>query len=66
MFFSKFLFEVECNYEIYDKEILVVIQALKKWRYFLKGTKILVEIWTDHKNLEYFIIAKKFNNRQAW
>ena len=24
-----------------------------------------VEIWTDHKNLEYFITAKKLNHRQA-
>jgi len=25
----------------------------------------LVEIWTDHKNLEYFMTAKKLNYRQA-
>jgi hypothetical protein len=24
-----------------------------------------VEIWTDHKNLEYFMTAKKLNHRQA-
>jgi len=24
-----------------------------------------VEIWTDHKNLEYFMTAKKLNYRQA-
>jgi len=24
-----------------------------------------VEIWTDHKNLEYFIMAKKLNHCQA-
>ena len=24
-----------------------------------------MEIWTDHKNLEYFMIAKKLNRRQA-
>jgi len=24
-----------------------------------------VEIWTDHKNLEYFMTAKKLNRRQA-
>jgi len=41
--------------------MLVIIHALKEWRYFLEGTKYLVEIWTDHKNLEYFITAKKLN-----
>jgi len=25
----------------------------------------LVEIWTNHKNLEYFMMAKKLNHRQA-
>ena len=25
----------------------------------------LVEIWTDHKNLEYFMTAKKLNHYQA-
>jgi len=25
----------------------------------------LVEIWTDHKNLEYFMMAKKLNCRQV-
>jgi len=24
-----------------------------------------VEIWTDHKNLEYFMMAKKLNRHQA-
>jgi len=31
----------------------------------LEGVTHLVEIWTDHKNLEYFITAKKLNRRQA-
>jgi len=31
----------------------------------LKGAWHPVEIWTDHKNLEYFMMAKKLNCRQA-
>jgi hypothetical protein len=27
--------------------------------------KQTMEIWMDHKNLEYFITAKKLNHRQA-
>jgi len=31
----------------------------------LEGAWHPVEIWTDHKNLEYFMTAKKLNRRQA-
>jgi len=64
-FYSKSLSSVEQNYEIYNKEMLAIIHALEEWRYFLEGATHLVEIWTDHKNLEYFITAKKLNRRQA-
>ena len=50
-FYSKSLSAVEQNYEIHDKEMLATIRAL--------------EVWTDHKNLEYFQTAKKLNQRQA-
>jgi len=64
-FYSKFLFSVERNYEIHDKKILAIVHALEEWRHFLEGVTHPVEIWTDHKNLEYFITAKKLNCRQA-
>ena len=32
---------------------------------FLEGAKDQFEIWTDHKNLEYFMEAQKLNQRQA-
>jgi len=38
---------------------------LEEWRHFLEGARHPVEIWTDHKNLEYFMTAKKLNCRQA-
>ena len=31
----------------------------------MEGTTYLVEIWTNHKNLEYFVTAKKLNCHQA-
>ena len=60
-FYSKFLSSMEWNYKIYDKEILAIIRVLKEWRHFLERATYLVEIWTDHKNLEYFMMAKKLN-----
>jgi len=65
VFYSKSLSLVEQNYEIHDKEMLTIIHALEEWRHFLEGARHLVEIWTDYKNLEYFMTAKKLNRRQA-
>jgi len=64
-FYSKSLSSIERNYEIHNKEMLAIICALKEWRHFLEGATYPVEIWTDHKNLEYFMTAKKLNRRQA-
>jgi hypothetical protein len=64
-FLSKALNPVERNYEIHDTEMLAIIQGLEEWRHYLEGARHLVEIWTDHKNLEYFRVAQKLNRRQA-
>jgi hypothetical protein len=64
-YYSKSLSAVERNYEIHDKEMLAIIQALEDWRHFLEGARHKFEIWMDHKNLEYFMTVKKFNCRQA-
>ena len=60
-FLSKSLNETERNYEIYDKEMLAIIRGLENWRYLLEGAKSKFEIWTDHKNLEYFMKAQKLS-----
>ena len=57
---------MERNYEIHNKEMLAIVRALEEWRHFLDGTKHQFEIWIDHKNLKYFMTAKKLNRRQAW
>jgi hypothetical protein len=64
-FLSKALNPVEQNYEIHNTEMLAIIRGLEEWRHYLEGTRHPVEIWTDHKNLEYFRVAQKLNHRQA-
>jgi len=64
-FISKSLSPAERNYEIHDKEMLAVIRCLEDWRHYLEGTKKEFEIWTDHKNLQYFMSSQKLNRRQA-
>jgi hypothetical protein len=53
-FLSKALNPVEWNYEIHDTEMLAIIRGLEEWRHYLEGARHPIEIWTDHKNLEYF------------
>jgi hypothetical protein len=65
-YYSKSLNAVERNYEIHNKEMLAIIRALEDWCHFLEGARHKFEIWTDHKNLEYFMSAKKLNRRQAY
>ena len=64
-YLSKSLNETERNYEIHNKEMLAIIRELENWRYLLEDTHFKFEIWTDHKNLEYFIKVQKLNRRQA-
>ena len=64
-FLLKALSPVEWNYKIHDKEMLAIIRALQEWRHFVEGAEHQCEIWTDHKNLEYFMTAKQLNRRQA-
>jgi len=50
---------------IHDKEILAIVRCLEAWRHFLEETVVKFKIWTDHKNLEYFMKVQKLNQRQA-
>jgi len=60
-FISKFLSDTERNYEIHNKEMLVVVRCLEAWRHFLEETVVKFKIWTDHKILEIFMKAQKLN-----
>jgi len=64
-FISKSLNATERNYKIHDKEMLAVIRCLEAWRHYLERAKLEFEIWTNHKNLQYFMISQKLNCRQA-
>ena len=64
-FFARSLSSAEQNYEIYDKEMLGIVEALKHWRTYLEESPKLTTIHTDHKNLEYFTTTKVLNQRQA-
>jgi hypothetical protein len=64
-FYSKKHSPAECNYEIYDKELLAIVRAFDEWRPHLEGSSHPIQVLSDHKNLEYFRTTKLPNRRQA-
>jgi RNase H-like domain found in reverse transcriptase len=66
-FFSKKMSAAECNYMIYDKELLAIIKAFELWRpeAMSLAPENPAKVFTDHKNLEYFMSTKQLNRRQA-
>jgi len=55
----------ECNYDIYDKVLMAIIKALEEWRPECEGAVYPLQLITDHENLEYFMMKKLLNRRQA-
>jgi len=53
-FLSRIMQPAERNYEIYNKELLAIVEALAKWRQYLLDAAETFKIWTDHENLKYF------------
>ena len=62
-YFSKKYNLAECNYKIYNKELIVIIRAFEEQRPKLEGSEIPIDVITDYKNLEYFILAKQLSRR---
>ena len=48
----------KCNYEIYDKELMIIICTFKEWCSELEDFTYSIDVITDHKNLEYFMFTK--------
>ncbi len=65
IYFLKKHNSVECNYEIYDKELMIIVCAFEKWWSELKDSIYSVEMITNHKNLEYFMSIKQLSRHQA-
>ncbi len=64
VFYSKNMSSAECNYEIYDKELLIIIRAFEHWRLELKLTDISIEMFIDHQALISLMKDKELSRRQ--
>src|SRR5260370_29627039 len=53
-FMSKGFSDVECNYQIHDKEMLAIMHALDEWGHCLEGVTEKSKILMDHWNLTSF------------
>ena len=66
-YFSKKMTPAECNYMIYDKELLAIVKGFETWRPELASVSPdqPVKVLTDHQNLEVFMTTKQLNLWQA-
>ncbi len=64
-YFSKKHNSVECNYKIYNKELMILVCAFEKWWSELEDFIYSVKMITNHKNLEYFMSTKQLSRHQA-
>jgi hypothetical protein len=64
-FYSRIFSPAQINYEIHNKELLAIVDCFKAWQRYLQGSLHMVQVLTDHKNLEYFMTTKVLNRRQA-
>ena len=64
-FYSHVLTGSELNWEIHDKELFAIVTAFVKWRAELASTRTTIQVYSDHRSLEYFMTTKVLNARQA-
>ncbi len=63
-FYSKNMSSAECNYEIYDKKLLIIIRAFEHWRFELKLTDLSIKMFIDHQALISLMKDKELSRRQ--
>jgi hypothetical protein len=64
-YYSKTLSAAERNYDIYDLELLAIVNAMDHWRPYLAGSPHKIIIYLDHQNLLYWKEPHKISRRVA-
>ncbi|KAG5726354.1 hypothetical protein E4T56_gene18912 [Termitomyces sp. T112] len=64
-FYTQSMIPAELNYDIYDKELLMIIEAFRQWRAYLEGSLHRIQVYSNHNNLQYFTTMKQLSRRQA-
>ena len=61
--YNKKFSHCEFNYDIHDKEMVLIVDCFKEWRHDLIGQRVVV--YTDQENLDYFHTTNILNCRRA-
>ena len=64
-FYSRKLSPAERNYPVHEQELLALISALRHHRHYLHGTRLKVQLHTDHRSLTYLPSQPHLSGRQA-
>lgn len=64
-YYSRSLSSAEKNYQVYNYELLAIVDCLEEWWHYLIHAKHTVQIFTNHLNLTYFRKPQKINPHQA-
>lgn len=64
-FFLSKLNPAECNYEIYDKELIAIVRCFEEQRPELIGIAEPIQVFSNYRTLQYFLTTKILNRRQA-
>ena len=64
-FYNKSIILAECNYYIYNKELLTIIHCFEHWHSELEHTDLLIQVFTDHQALKIFMKNKELTHQQV-
>ena len=64
-FWSRKMTPSESRYEMHNQKLLVIVMMFKHWHHYLKDSYQIIEILTDHNNLQGFMKVKELNRRQV-
>jgi RNase H-like domain found in reverse transcriptase/Reverse transcriptase (RNA-dependent DNA polymerase) len=64
-YLSKGLMKEQRNHDTGDRELLVILQALKEWRHYIQGSGHTTIILSDHDNLWHFKVPQTIEQQMA-
>src|ERR1700744_4766653 len=65
VFFSKTMNQAQRYYDVYNKELLALVEMFRHWRHYLRQPAFKVKVHTDHANLLYWKNPGDHNRRVA-
>ena len=60
---SKKMNSAQCNYTVYEKELLAIVYALVEWKHYLHGSSHRTIIVSDHQPLKWLLTQSSVSAR---